>query len=145
MTRDGRFTMTEAGDLITLEGHRVLDAGGAPIQLNPRAGAPEASADGMLRQDGNPAGALGLFSFTPGVNFQRYGNSGIVPEGQPQAIVDRADVGIVQGYVEESNVEPVQEIMRLIQVQRAFDNISALMRDSESAIDDALRALGPTS
>ena len=35
--------------------------------------------------------------------------------------------------------------MRLIQVQRAFDNISALMRDSESAIDDALRALGPTS
>ena len=145
MTRDGRFTMTEAGDLITLEGHRVLDAGGAPIQLNPRAGAPEASADGMLRQDGNPAGALGLFSFTPGVNLQRYGNSGIVPDGQPQAIVDRADVGIVQGYVEESNVEPVQEIMRLIQVQRAFDNISALMRDSESAIDDALRALGPTS
>ena len=66
MTRDGRFTMTEAGDLITLEGHRVLDAGGAPIQLNPRAGAPEASADGMLRQDGNPAGAGDTVEVHPG-------------------------------------------------------------------------------
>lgn len=145
MTRDGRFTMTEAGDLVTLEGYAVLDAGGAPIQLNPQGGAPTASGDGMLRQNGNAVGAIGLFSFNPGVNFQRYGNSGIVPEGAPEPVVDRADVGVVQGFVEQSNVESVQEIIRLIQVQRAFDNVSALVRDSESALDGAMRALGPSS
>ena len=39
MTRDGRFTMTDTGELVTIEGYAVLDAGGAPIQLDPRNGA----------------------------------------------------------------------------------------------------------
>ena len=33
LTRDGRFTLTETGDLVTLKGYPVLDAGGAPIQI----------------------------------------------------------------------------------------------------------------
>ncbi len=38
MTRDGRFTMLDTGQLVTLEGHAVLDPGGAPLQLDPNAG-----------------------------------------------------------------------------------------------------------
>ena len=143
MTRDGRFTMLETGELVTLEGYGVLDAGGAPLLLDPMAGPPEAGADGSLRQQGNLVGAIGLFEFRPGVNFTRYGNSGIVPPTPPQPLVDRMDVGVKQGFVEESNVNPVLEITRLIQVQRAFEQVSALIRDSESAIDQAISQLGP--
>lgn len=64
MTRDGRFTLQENGALVTVEGYPVLDAGGAPIQLDPREGPPEASADGMLRQNGQAVGALGLYNST---------------------------------------------------------------------------------
>lgn len=142
MTRDGRFTMLDNGDLVTLEGYPVLDAGGAPIQLNPLGGVPQAGADGMLHQEGAPVGALGLYDFQPGLNFQRYGNSGIVPWGAPEAIVDRVDVGIAQGFLEDSNVNPVLEITRLIQVQRAFEQVSALIRDSEDALDQAISTLG---
>ena len=42
VTRDGRFKMQETGELVTLDGHSVLDAGGAPIQLDPAAGIPKA-------------------------------------------------------------------------------------------------------
>lgn len=143
MTRDGRFTMLSTGELVTIEGYPVLDAGGAPILLNPQAGAPEAGADGTLRQNGQLAAAIGLFAFQPGADFTRYGNSGVVPWGQPEPIVDRIDVGIAQGYLEDSNVDPVMEITRLIQVQRAFEQISALIRDSESALDQAIATLGP--
>lgn len=143
MTRDGRFTMLETGELVSLEGYPVLDAGGAAIQLNPLAGPPVASADGTLRQNGQMVGALGLYDFTPGPNFTRFGNSGIVPTGQPEPIVDRMDVGIAQGFIENSNVNPVLEITRLIQVQRAFEQVSSLIRDSESALDQAISTLGP--
>ena len=142
MTRDGRFSMLDTGELVTLQGHPVLDAGGAPIQLDPEGGPPEAGADGTLRQQGNLVGALGLYEFQSGADFQRYGNSGIIPVGRPEPLVDRQDVGIAQGFVEDSNVNAVQEMMRLIQVQRAFDNISALMRDGEGAIDESIRTLG---
>lgn len=144
MTRDGRFTMLDTGELVTLEGYPVLDAGGTAIILDPQGGAPEAGSDGSLRQNGQLVAALGLFEFQPGLNFTRYGNSGVVPFGAPQPIVDRMDIGVAQGMVEESNVDPVLEITRLIQVQRAFEQVSALVGDSETALDKAITTLGPT-
>ncbi len=142
MTRDGRFTMQENGDLVSVEGYPVLDAGGAPIQLDPRAGPPEVGADGILRQEGQLVGAIGLYSFDPGLNFTRYANSGIIPNGQPEPVVDRIDVGVAQGFVEESNVNPILEMTHLIAVQRAFENTSAAMRNTEQTFDEAVRTLG---
>ena len=142
MTRDGRFTLTENGELVTIEGYPVLDAGGAPIQLDPRNGPPRAGADGSLRQGGNLVGALGLYNFDPGPNFIRFGNSGIVPAGEPEPLVDRLDAGVVQGFLEESNVNPMLEITRLIMVQRAFENSAAMIRNTESSYDEAIKTLG---
>jgi len=143
MTRDGRFTMLEGGDVVSVEGYPVLDAGGAPIQLNPLAGPPQVGADGTLHQNGQLVAAIGLFEFQPGLNFTRYGNSGVVPFGPPEPVIDRLDAGVVQGFLEDSNVNPVLEITRLIQVQRAFEHVSALIRDSEQALDQAISTLGP--
>lgn len=145
LTRDGRFTLLDTGQLVTLEGHPVLDAGGAPIQLNPAAGEPSAGKDGTLRQNGQLVGAIGLFDYQPGKNVQRYGNSGVVPNTPPEPAVDRANIGVVQGYVEESNVNPVQEMTRLIMVQRAFENAAALIRNSEGSMTDAIKTLGSQS
>jgi flagellar basal-body rod protein FlgF len=142
MTRDGRFTLTENGELVSIEGYPVLDAGGAPIQLDPRNGPPRAGADGSLRQGDNLVGALGLYNFDPGPNFVRFGNSGIVPSGEPEPVVDRLDAGVAQGFLEESNVNPVLEITRLIMVQRAFENGAAMIRDTESSFDEAIKTLG---
>lgn len=142
MTRDGRFTMLETGQLVSIEGHPVLDAGGAPLQLDPRGGPPEAGADGMIHQDGQLIGAIGLYEFNPGPNFVRYGNSGIVPSGPPEPVVDRIDSGVAQGFVEDSNVNPILEMTRLIAVQRAFENTSALIRKSDETFSQAVRTLG---
>ncbi|RWE35833.1 MAG: flagellar basal-body rod protein FlgF [Mesorhizobium sp.] len=145
MTRDGRFSMNENGELMSVEGHPVLDAGGAPIQLDPRNGPPKAGADGSLRQNEQLVGSIGLYNFDPGQNFVRYGNSGIVPARTPEPVTDRSDVGIAQGFVEESNVNPVLEMTRLIMVQRAFENTAALMRQTDSSTDEAIKTLGSKS
>ena len=75
-------------------------------------------------------------------NFVRFGNSGIVPSGEPEPVVDRLDAGVAQGFLEESNVNPVLEITRLIMVQRAFENGAAMIRDTESSYDEAIKTLG---
>lgn len=142
MTRDGRFTMTLNGQLTTLNGYSVLDAGGAPIQLDPRAGPPEVSRDGVIRQDGNLVSSIGLFEFEPGQNFVRYENSGIVPSRAPEPVVDRIDAGVAQGFLEESNVNPVLEMTRLIMVQRAFEAAAAMVSQTENTFDGAIKTLG---
>ncbi len=145
MTRDGRFTMTDTGQLVTIEGYPVLDAGGAPIQLDPQNGAPEVGRDGVIRQNEQLVGSIGLFNYDPGPNFVRFGNSGVIPAGEPDPIVDRMDVGVAQGFVEDSNVNSVLEMSRLIMVQRSFENAMAMTRDTEATFDDAVKTLGGTS
>lgn len=142
LTRDGRFTLTETGDLITLKGYPVLDAGGAPIQVNAQAGDIKVGADGAIHQNGTQVAVLGLYegNFTNG--FSRYDNSSVMPNTQPEPVVDRFDVGVMQGYVEESNVNPVQEMSQLIMVSRAFENITSMMRDSETSLGEAIKTLG---
>jgi len=141
VTRDGRFTMIENGDLVTLSGYPVLDPGGAPITLDPAGGVPELGDDGFIRQNGRQVAALGLFAFEPGPDFQRFGNSGIVVGGEPEPIVDNPDVGIVQAHVELSNVDSLQEMTQLIMVQRSFEEAASLMETSEDSMKQLIRAL----
>ena len=142
LTRDGRFTMLETGQLVSIMGHPVLDAGGAPIQLNRAGGPPTVGADGRIMQGGQPVATLGLFSADLSKGFIRADNSGVIPTDNPQPVVDNFDVAVMQGYIEGSNVSGISEMTQLIQVNRAFEGISSLMRDTEASFDEAIKTLG---
>lgn len=142
LTRDGRFTLSPNGDLLSIRGYRVLDAGGSPIQLDPKAGPPEVGADGRIVQNGKVMGSLGLYEADVSEGYLRYDNSGIIPSSAPQPVVDNINVGVVQGYIEQSNVNAIGEMNQLIQVNRAFDSVASLMRDSESSFSEAVKTLG---
>lgn len=142
LTRDGRFSLTPAGGLVTVEGYPVLDAGGSPIQIATRGGQVALGNDGSIQIDGQRAAVLGLFEADMNNGYQRVGGSAFIPAAGSQAVVDRIDAGVVQGFLEESNVNPVQEMTRLIMVQRNFEDISATMQKNENSLQDAIKSLG---
>src|SRR5450432_2090571 len=100
-TRDGRLTINETGEVTTLDGFSVLDAGGAPILLDPNSGAPDISHDGMITQKGTQAGGLGLYTIDPDARLTRYTNSGVIPDKPATAVLDFVNNGIAQGFIEE--------------------------------------------
>jgi flagellar basal-body rod protein FlgF len=142
LTKDGRFSMLQTGEVVTLEGYPVLDASGSPIQLNAADGPPTASKDGILYQNNKPVAQIGLFEANIGADFTRVGNTAIIPTSTPQPVVNRADVGVLQGFVEEANVNPVLQMTQMITVSRTFEYVTQLMRDGESSIGDAIKTLG---
>ncbi len=144
-TRDGRVRIDEQGTLRTLSGDPLLDAGGAPILVDSAAGPLTVSADGMISQNGRQVGAIGLFSIDSSANLTRAENSGVVPDKPATPILDFTRDGVVQGAVESSNVDPVREMTRLIDVSRAFDGVAAEESQSESSVEDAIKALGSSS
>lgn len=144
-TRDGRMTMTPEGDLRTVNGYAVLDVGGAPLQLNPAAGAPVIARDGTITQGIEQVGAIGLFTIPDEAHLVRFENSGVIPDRAAQPALDFSRVGVLQGFMERSNVNPVSEISRLIQIQRSFDSISNSIAKSEETLNQAVRTLGETS
>lgn len=141
-TRDGRMQLLESGELQTLSGFPILDAGSAPIQLDPLAGTPKISHDGMITQNGRQFGAIGLFEVDPSGGYTRYENSSIIPINAGTAIVSFNSDGFVQGFLEESNVNPVTEMTDLITVTRAFDGLQTSIEESSSALKRAIQVLG---
>lgn len=141
LTRDGRFDISADGQLVNLDGYPVLDIGGAPIQLNPNAGAPKVGKDGGIIQNNQRVAQIGLFSADLSQGYQRMGSLGIVSALKPEPIVDRTDVGVTQGFLEESNVNPISQMTQLIMVSRAFENASILMRDNEATLKEAIKTL----
>ncbi len=144
-TRDGRFRMTPGGDLQTLNGYAVLDAGGAAIQIDPQGGPPAVSADGTITQAGKRAGVIGLFKLDDTAKIDRFENSGIVGDKPAIPMLDFSAAGMVQGFVENANVNPVAEISRLIFVQRAFDAVTATLSTAETSLQGAIRSLGSST
>lgn len=47
----------------------------------------------------------------------------------------------MQGHIEGSNVNAVEEMARLIEVTRGFEGVSQLMRRADSTLGEALRTL----
>lgn len=144
-TRDGRFKVNENGDLLTVEGYQVLDAGGAPIALDPMAGSPTIGRDGTIMQGGNQVGAIGLFNLRNDSRLGRFGNSGVTSSIPGEVVQDFNSAGVQQGYSEGSNVNPVLEMTKMIAVQRNFDSAATTIQESESTFMDAIRTLGPSS
>jgi flagellar basal-body rod protein FlgF len=144
-TRDGRARVDESGTLRTLNGDPILDAGGAPILIDGSSGTLTVSADGMISQNGRQIGAIGLFAIDPDAKLKRAENSGVIPDRPATPILDFTRDGVVQGAVESSNVDPVQEMARLIAVTRAFDGVAAETAQSESSQQDAIKTLGAAS
>jgi flagellar basal-body rod protein FlgF len=144
-TRDGRMHVSAEGELRSVAGHQVLDRGGAPILIDPGAGPVVITDDGMITQGDRQAGALGLFLIPEQARLTRQDNSAVIPDMPAEAVVDMVGNGVRQGFVEGANVNPIQEMTRLIAVTRAFDAAAAAAREQEDISQQAIRTLGPTS
>lgn len=144
-TRDGRMKMTANGDLQTLNGYPILDAGGAPITLNANGGPPQIARDGMISQGNRQVGALGLFSIGSQAKLTRFENSAVITDQAAQPVDDFSRAGVSQGFMERSNVNAVMEMTQLVMVSRSFDAVTNSMKQSEDSLKEAVRSIGSPS
>jgi flagellar basal-body rod protein FlgF len=141
-TRDGRFKMLETGDVQTLLGYPVLDAGNAPIVLDPTAGPPMIYRDGMIQQGDRQFGAVGLFDIDPAATLRRAENSAVIPSTPATPVVNFTLNGVAQGHLENANVSAVSELTKLILAHRGFEHATAAYDLLDASERAAVRTLG---
>ncbi len=141
-SRDGRLTITPDGQVQNLQGHSLMDASNSPISVEPSAGEATVGRDGSIVQGGKVVGQVGLFLLNVSDGYSRRGSSGIVPKAQPELVSDYTRNGVLQGYIEGSNVNPVTEMVNLIEVSRAFEAVSTFADKALEAERNAIETLG---
>lgn len=137
LTRAGSFTPSSEGELVTPDGYRLLDAGGAPIFVPPDAKV-AMSADGTLSANGQPIAQVGLWQPSDPLALKH--QSGTLFEGG--ALEPAESATVLQGMLEDSNVEPVAEIARMIEVQRAYELGQKFLDSEDERVRGVIQALG---
>lgn len=138
LTRAGAFIPSAEGELMTADGHRLLDEGQAPIILPAGANAVAVGADGTLSANGLPFGRIGLFAAPEGVALNHQGGTAFSIDAAPEPVEDGR---IRQGFLEESNVDPIFEITRMIEVQRAYELGQTFLDREDQRIRGAITAM----
>jgi len=135
LTRAGAFLPNQANELVTPEGLRVLDAGLAPIFVPPDAGKIAISPDGTVSANGRPLAQVGLFALEDGAKLSREGGTRFSSDGD---LVPADDASVAQGFLEASNVNPLSEIARLIEVQRAYEAGQSFLENEDKRVRSIL-------
>lgn len=139
LTRNGAFFATPEGDMVTADGYRVLDAGGAPVFLPLDAGEIVVAPDGTLSADGNPVAQIGLFTVENVADLTRDDGVSFAPEGP---VLPVETPRILQGFLEASNVDPVLEIARMIEVQRGYEMGQGFLEREDQRLRSVLNLVG---
>ena len=144
LTRAGNFQISPDGKLVDANGSALLSAGGSPINIPQNASQIRIASDGTVSVssgDGIPpqdVGQVGVVTVDQEATLVRDSNSYFsAPDGHKPAENNE----IVQGALEQSNVSPVLEVARKIEVQRAYEAGQTLFEREDQRIGQIISAI----
>jgi len=140
-TRNGSFTRNGMGDLVTLQGYRVLDENGSRINLDEFTDF-QVSTSGKVYTDGKEIAKLSIVDFPnkretlgrEGYNLF-YSKTGEEPERVVNASVR-------QGFVESSNVNVVDAMVEMIRFQRNYEANQKSVQSEDETLNKAVNEIG---
>lgn len=140
-TRDGALQISPEGEIVTVDGHLVspgitIPQGSTGVSIND-SGEIEVKIDGQVEPQN--LGQLELVTFINDNGLEALGNNLFMEtaaSGDPVAGIpgEEGFGSIMQGFLENSNVDPISEITALITAQRAYDLNSKVITASDQML-----------
>lgn len=115
-SKAGNFMIDGEGTLVTPQGYPVLSQDGGVINFPQEATDVLVSDDGRITANGDEIGQVGVVEFADEQSMKRLGNNLYSSEAEP---LERQTARVVQGALEQSNVQGVTELVRVVQLQRS--------------------------
>ena len=141
-TRSGHFQLDPQGEVVTSNGYLLQGDGGAPIVVPPDSGEVTISPDGTVSTASQ--GALGHIPVVTFANPQLMtaeANNLYNTTEAPQPITT---TGVMQGTIEESNLQPILAITRLVTAAREMTAVKNFSDAENNRIKNAIQVLGKT-
>jgi len=140
-TRDGEFHLDDEGILVNKMGYPVMADGGI-IQISPDEGPFTMTGDGTISQNGEVLARMTVYHFEHPANLGQ-GNGSYLrdPEGSAGAFVV-AGPTVANGELELSTVQPLSEMVNMIQVSRAYELTQKIIQESDDRQKSAIQTFG---
>ncbi len=140
-TRNGSLSLSTDGTIVNAQGCPVMGTGG-PIQLPDMQklsqGDISINETGEVSVDGKKLGRLEIASFSDTSVLKKDGGTNFVSDVPPTAgVADGKNISIRQGYLEESNVNGIEEMVQMIELSRSFESAQKSMVSQDGTLDKA--------
>jgi len=126
MTRNGNFTLSLDGTLVTSQGHPVMGTEGSihfPDIQNLSEGRLAITETGEITIDKRVIGKFRIADVADPTILRKNGDSFlIVDKNVPLSTVNNESVIVRQGYLEESNVDGLEELITMVELTRNFES-----------------------
>ncbi len=141
-TRNGNFKVGEDGDMVNSNGQHVMGVGGRinfPNALKNQQKDLVITTKGEMYMGKDMVGKLRLVTFSDLQQLQKEAGSVFMTDQQPQEVkFSEERSAIRQGYLEESNVESLTEMVQLVEFTRNFETDQRTMRYQDSTLEKAM-------
>lgn len=117
LTRDGRFGLLPSGTVADSAGNALLDSNGQPVQLSSTDTIITVAGDGTISSENGQLAKIGVVRPNDPMRLQAEGNTLFVSGSATTRVTSP---NIVQGAMEDSNVQPVLEVTRMLDGERQF-------------------------
>jgi len=138
LTRRGDFQLDSQGRLVTQAGDPVQGMSGALVI---GADQPSIASDGSIHVGNDLVGQLRIVDVSSAAALQPIGNSTYAVADGEQTIDVPAPL-VRQGFLETSNVQTVNEMVRLMEAMRHFEAGQRFIRGYDDMVDKAITTLG---
>jgi len=135
-TRNGSFKLDAGGNLVTPDGHFIQGEGGN-MTFGPTERDIAVASDGTISTSEGTKGKLRLVQFENENLLTRGDNTYFIGENP-----EPAKATVVQGTIEQSNVQAVKEIADMVAITRAYTSLSKLFSDNGEMQSNAINKLG---
>ena len=140
-TRHGRFQMDATGQLVNSEGD-ALKSNGAPLVIPNGTREITIAADGSVSADEFAVGKISVVKFEDEFALKKGANGLYTTDQDPEEITQPQ---LVQGMLEDSNVEPILELTRMITVQREYQSVQKFIKAENDRMKKAIERLSRQS
>lgn len=138
-TRDGQFTRGTEGDLVTRSGFALMDENNAPIQIPADTTEITVGKNGEVFAGDNQVARIQLVDFNNPQALIHTADGLYKADGAPKP----AENGrIQQGMLENSNVNPVTELVTMLEIQRDYQATHRMMKSEHDRLSRAIKELG---
>jgi len=124
-TRRGHLTLDEERTLVTTAGEPILDATGNAITLDKGDGVISIGGDGTVSAESGVLGRLKVVTFENEAGLRKV-SSGLFSSNETPTELAPDETRVQQGMLETSNVNPILEMTRMIDVLRAYQSTQKL-------------------
>ena len=136
-TRKGQFQLDADGQLVTSEGYAVMSENNEPFFIAPGETEISVAENGEVFTENGVIGRIKTVSFANNQKLLKIADT-MFENTYGNTMQPAAEVRVIQGAVEKSNVDPITEMTKMIKLQRSYEMVQLMIDEEHDRISNTI-------